>query len=99
MDVEEKVNAAAGPRLPRRYASNGIASSNKSNHGRANVSALCAGHQSNNPVMSSESRLPRRSPANAARRLGGISYCWQIGRRVEEGLRFLQTFVKATAWQ
>ena len=53
--VDEYVSAAAGPRFPRNHATNGIASSNKSSHGRANVNALFAGHQLNTVVMSSES--------------------------------------------
>src|SRR6266571_7416822 len=46
-DVDENVNAAVGPRLPRKYASNGIANKSNNNNGRANVSALFAVHQSN----------------------------------------------------
>src|SRR5207244_5832668 len=45
--VDEKVNAAAGPALPRRYASSGMTIKSKSNHGRANVSAVFAGKKSN----------------------------------------------------
>src|SRR5207237_4550584 len=51
--VDENVNAAAGPRFPRKWASNGITSSSRSNHGRANVSAAFAGHQSNSRKLSS----------------------------------------------
>src|SRR5262249_26381208 len=46
VDVDEKVSAAAGPRLPRKYARSGIASRSRSSHGRANVSAVFCGHQS-----------------------------------------------------
>src|SRR6266581_2335437 len=45
-DVDENVKAAAGPRFPRKYASTGIASNRRSNHGRAKVSPVLAGHQS-----------------------------------------------------
>src|SRR5712691_10278938 len=51
--VDEKVSAAASPRFPRKYASNGMANNNKSSHGRTNVSAVSAGHQSNSRKMSS----------------------------------------------
>src|SRR5438552_9273048 len=57
--VDEYVSAAAGPRFPRKYASKGIASSNSSSHGRANVSALFAGQKSNRFVMSSEVETSR----------------------------------------
>ena len=50
--VDEYVNAAAGPRFPRSHASNGIASNNRSSHGRANVNAL-SGHQSNSRKLTS----------------------------------------------
>ena len=45
-DVDENVKAAAGPRFPRKYASTGIASNRRSNHGRAKVSPVLVGHQS-----------------------------------------------------
>src|SRR5438132_12072564 len=51
--VDEKTKAAVAPRFPRRYARSGIASSNKSNHGRAKVSALWDGHQSGNCKLTS----------------------------------------------
>src|SRR2546423_8834123 len=44
--VDEKVNAAAGPLLPRNQASRGIARSSKRNHGCANVRAEFDGSQS-----------------------------------------------------
>jgi hypothetical protein len=57
--VDENVNAAAGPRFPRNQASNGTASSNKSSHGRANVNALFAVHQSNSRKLSSLHKTER----------------------------------------
>ena len=45
-DVDENIKAAVGPRFPRKYASNGIASNRRSNHGRVKVSPVLAGHQS-----------------------------------------------------
>src|SRR5262249_42217639 len=52
--VDEKVNAAAGPRFPRKYATNGTASSNRSSQGCAKVNALFPLNQLNSFVMSSE---------------------------------------------
>ena len=57
--VDENVNAAAGPRFPRYQANKGIASSSKSSHGRANVSALFAVHQSNSRKLSSFHKTER----------------------------------------
>ena len=57
--VDENVNAAAGPRFPRNQASNGIASSNKSSHGRAKVNALFAVHQSNSCKLPSFHKTER----------------------------------------
>src|SRR4029077_16706263 len=52
--VDEYVNAAAGPRLPRNHASNGIASNKSSSHGCANVNALFPWNQSNEFVISGD---------------------------------------------
>src|SRR5688572_9470946 len=44
--VDENVSAAAGPLLPRQYASSGMASSSNSSHGCAKVRAEFIGNQS-----------------------------------------------------
>src|SRR5262249_20469127 len=51
--VDEYVSAAAGPRLPRNHASNGIPSNKSSSHGRAKVNALLSGNQLNGGKLAS----------------------------------------------
>src|SRR5256714_353904 len=58
-NVEEKVNAAAGPLLPRNQASSGIASNSKRNHGCAKVSAEFFDNQSGRFKLCSFYKLDR----------------------------------------